>query len=76
MGAAITSWKPAITLIDIGRSGRTSAFRETSDEGRPITLSAPETAYAQRFREIAARLWDKVAGADAPKRAPSRIIVE
>ncbi len=52
------------------------AIRETSDEGRPITVSDPDSPYAQTFRDIAARVWAKVSG-DAPaRRAAPRIVVE
>jgi ATP-binding protein involved in chromosome partitioning len=52
------------------------AIRETSDDGRPITVSDPGSPHAQRFREIAARVWAKVSGADAMRRAAPRIVVE
>jgi ATP-binding protein involved in chromosome partitioning len=52
------------------------AIRETSDEGRPITMSDPGSAHAQLFREIAATVWGKVSGADSVRRAPPRIVVE
>jgi ATP-binding protein involved in chromosome partitioning len=52
------------------------AIRETSDDGRPITASQPDSPYAQTFRAIAARVWDKVSG-DAPaRREGPRIVVE
>ena len=38
------------------------AIRETSDDGRPITVSQPDSPYAQTFRAIAARVWEKVSG--------------
>ena len=51
-------------------------IRETSDEGRPITVSDPDSPYAQTFRDIAAKVWAKVGG-DAPaRRAAPRIVVE
>src|SRR6185503_4372337 len=51
-------------------------IRETSDEGRPITVSQPDSPYAQTFRDIAAKVWAKVGG-DAPaRRAAPRIVVE
>jgi ATP-binding protein involved in chromosome partitioning len=52
------------------------AIRETSDEGRPITVSDPGSPHARLFREIAARVWNKVSGADSVRRAPPRIVVE
>ncbi len=35
-------------------------IRETSDSGRPVTISAPEGVHANIFREIAARVWTEV----------------
>jgi ATP-binding protein involved in chromosome partitioning len=51
-------------------------IRETSDGGTPITVSAPDNPHALVFRAMAARIWEKIAGADAPRRAPPRIIIE
>jgi ATP-binding protein involved in chromosome partitioning len=52
------------------------AIRETSDDGRPITISDPGSPHARLFREIAAKVWSKVSGADSVRRAPPRIVVE
>ncbi len=52
------------------------AIRETSDEGRPITVSQPDSPYAQTFRKIAARVWEKVSGETPARRAGPRIVVE
>jgi ATP-binding protein involved in chromosome partitioning len=52
------------------------AIRETSDSGHPITVSDPRNPYAGVFRQIAARVWEKVAGAEAVGRAPPRIVIE
>src|SRR6266536_1908651 len=52
------------------------AIRETSDEGRPITVSNPTSPYAQTFRDIAAKVWDKVSGETPARRAAPRIVVE
>jgi ATP-binding protein involved in chromosome partitioning len=52
------------------------AIRETSDAGHPITVADPQNPYAEVFRQIAARVWQKVSGADAVGRAPPRIVVE
>ncbi len=52
------------------------AIRETSDDGRPITASEPNSPYAQTFRDIAARIWDKVSGETPARRAAPRIVVE
>ena len=52
------------------------AIRETSDDGRPITVSEPNSPYAQTFRTIAARVWEKVSGDTPARRAAPRIVVE
>jgi ATP-binding protein involved in chromosome partitioning len=51
-------------------------IRETSDEGRPITAVDPASPYAAIFRGIAARVWEKVTGAETMTRTPPRIVVE
>ncbi|MGH7115291.1 MAG: Mrp/NBP35 family ATP-binding protein, partial [Stellaceae bacterium] len=51
-------------------------IRETSDEGRPITVSSPDHPHALVFRAMAARVWEKVSGAAVTGRAPPRIVVE
>ncbi len=52
------------------------AIRETSDEGRPIAATQPASPYARTFRDIAARVWEKVSGEAPARRAPPRIVVE
>ncbi|HTV88202.1 MAG TPA: iron-sulfur cluster carrier protein ApbC [Stellaceae bacterium] len=52
------------------------AIRETSDDGRPITVTQPDSPYAQTFRAIAARIWEKVSGEAPARRQAPRIIVE
>ncbi|HXC26594.1 MAG TPA: iron-sulfur cluster carrier protein ApbC [Stellaceae bacterium] len=51
------------------------AIRETSDEGRPVTISDPGSPHALLFREIAAKVWAKVSSESA-RRAPPRIVIE
>ncbi len=51
-------------------------IRETSDSGHPITVSDPGNPHSLVFRAIAARIWEKIAGADAVGRAPPRIVIE
>jgi ATP-binding protein involved in chromosome partitioning len=51
-------------------------IRETSDAGTPITVSEPGNPHALVFRQMAARIWEKVGGADAERRAPPRIVIE
>jgi ATP-binding protein involved in chromosome partitioning len=51
-------------------------IRETPDAGTPITVSEPDNPHALVFRQMAARIWEKVAGADAERREPPRIVIE
>jgi ATP-binding protein involved in chromosome partitioning len=51
------------------------AIRETSDEGRPIVVSAPDSLLAEAYRAIAARVQAKLGAAGVERKAP-RITVE
>jgi ATP-binding protein involved in chromosome partitioning len=50
-------------------------IRETSDGGTPITVADPDNPHAQVFRQMAARIWEKVTG-EGISRQPPRIIIE
>jgi ATP-binding protein involved in chromosome partitioning len=52
-------------------------IRETSDSGRPVVVSRPETPNAQAFLAIATRVWEKVSaqiGAGGPRQAPKIVM--
>jgi ATP-binding protein involved in chromosome partitioning len=53
------------------------AIRETSDSGKPIVISEPESTHARTYAAIAARVWDKVAVllGEAKRQAP-RIVIQ
>jgi ATP-binding protein involved in chromosome partitioning len=52
-------------------------IRETSDSGRPIVVSQPDSAHAKAYRAIADRVWDKVsANLAQPQRQAPRIVVQ
>ncbi len=53
------------------------AIRETSDGGRPIVISQPESAHAKLYLEIAARVWEKAQESlgEIARRAP-RIVIQ
>jgi ATP-binding protein involved in chromosome partitioning len=51
-------------------------IRETSDGGTPITIAEPDNPHAVVFRQMAARIWEKVAGETADRRTPPRIVIE
>ncbi len=46
-------------------------IRETSDGGHPITVSDPQNPHAAVFRQIAARVWEKVSGESDRARRPA-----
>jgi ATP-binding protein involved in chromosome partitioning len=51
-------------------------IRETSDSGRPIVVSNPDSAHAQAYVRIAQRVWDKVsAGLEGGQRKAPRIVM-
>ena len=45
-------------------------IRTNADNGTPITAAAPDSAPAQAFKAIAARLWEKVGGVAAKPAGP------
>jgi ATP-binding protein involved in chromosome partitioning len=51
-------------------------IRETSDGGRPVVVAEPDGEHARVYRRMAARVWEKVSGETAARRAPPRIVVE
>ncbi len=51
------------------------AIRETSDAGRPVMVTAPDGPHARAFREVAARVWERVTSGAASRPAP-RIVIE
>lgn len=50
-------------------------IRETSDDGRPIVASDPDSIHAQRYTDIARQLWQSITTGAATKPAP-RIVIE
>jgi ATP-binding protein involved in chromosome partitioning len=52
-------------------------IRETSDSGRPIVVSNPDSAHAQAYAKMAQRIWDKVAaGLDDGQRKAPKIVMQ
>jgi ATP-binding protein involved in chromosome partitioning len=52
-------------------------IRETSDGGRPIVVSRPETEHAAVYRAIGARIWQQLtASTGAPSRPAPRIVIQ
>jgi ATP-binding protein involved in chromosome partitioning len=50
-------------------------IRETSDDGRPIVATEPDSVHARHYIEIARTIWSAVASGAANKPAP-RIVIE
>ena len=51
------------------------AIRETSDGGRPIVVSNPESAHSKAYQEIADQIWTKLSRGESGPRAAPRIVV-
>jgi ATP-binding protein involved in chromosome partitioning len=52
-------------------------MRWRSDSGQPIVMARPESLHAAIFRDIAATIWEELAGtAASPRRQAPRIVVE
>ncbi len=51
------------------------SIRETSDAGRPIVVSEPESMYAGLYKSIAAAVWSGLTGESAKPAAP-KIVIE
>ena len=50
-------------------------IRETSDSGRPIVASAPQSPHSAVYRDIAAKIWTQMTDAGQQRAAP-RIVIE
>ena len=59
----------------LGEVPLTMEVRETSDAGRPITATAPDSASAQAFREIAAKAWAELERAEGRGMKPPKLDV-
>ena len=49
-------------------------IRETSDTGRPITVTDPDSPHAAAYRSIAGKVWEQVGG--GPVRVAPKIVIE
>ncbi len=59
----------------LGELPLTIDIRETSDSGRPIVISHPDSPHAAAYLTIARRIWEKLSGAGAQRQAP-RIVMQ
>jgi ATP-binding protein involved in chromosome partitioning len=48
-------------------------IRATSDEGRPIVASSPDSAHAQVYRDIAAKAWSELQEASGARLEPPKL---
>ena len=53
-------WAAKLNVEFLGEVPLDIEIRETSDQGKPIVMSNPDSAHAKTFSDIAARLADKV----------------
>ena len=53
-------WAAKLDVEFLGEMPLDIEIRETSDQGKPIVMSNPDSAHAKTFSDIAARLADKV----------------
>ncbi len=60
----------------LGEVPLTMAVRETSDEGRPVVASAPDSEPAKSYRHIAAVAWDELQRASEGARGAPKIVIE
>jgi ATP-binding protein involved in chromosome partitioning len=51
------------------------AIRESSDAGRPIVATEPDSVHARIYKDIAAKIWAAVDGGASARPAP-RIVIE
>lgn len=51
------------------------AIRETSDDGKPVVVSAPESAHAAAYMAIAERVWAALQASGGQKRQAPKIVV-
>ena len=51
-------------------------IRVTSDEGRPIVVSEPDSEHAKRYLDIAKRIWDRLSGGGAESRKSPTIVMQ
>jgi len=51
-------------------------LRETSDTGKPVVATAPDSSVAQAYREIAGNAWSELERNQGASRAAPRIVME
>ena len=66
-------WAAKLNVEFLGELPLDIEIRETSDQGKPIVMSNPDGTHAQTFRDIAARVSDKVLKENST-RPPPKIV--
>ena len=54
----------------------TLAIRETSDAGKPVVVSEPDSSAADAYRDIAAKAWAELQRDKKGARAAPQIVME
>jgi ATP-binding protein involved in chromosome partitioning len=60
----------------LGEVPLTLAIRETSDAGKPVVVSEPDSSAAEAYRDIAAKAWGELERDRRGARAAPRIVME
>lgn len=63
-------WAAKLEVEFLGELPLDIEIRETSDQGRPIVMSNPDSAHAQTFRSMATRIADKALQNESIRRPP------
>ena len=60
----------------LGEVPLTMAVRETSDEGKPVVATDPDSSVAQAYRDIAAAAWAELERTSGKERQAPKIVME
>ena len=60
----------------LGEVPLTMSVRETSDEGKPLVATDPDSEIAKAYRQIAERAWDELERQKAAHRQAPEIVME
>jgi ATP-binding protein involved in chromosome partitioning len=73
-GARLEAEKIGVPFL--GEVPLAMTIRETSDSGRPVTVSEPEGPHARAYREIAGKVWQALSSRQASTPAAPRIVFD
>ena len=60
----------------LGEVPLTMSVRETSDDGKPLVATEPDSEIAKAYRDIAERAWDELERQKAARRSAPEIVME